>query len=140
MTYMADDPPKIIPSTHQDNNAIVDSKTTGHFLQATIVCMNRKVTKSPLSAALPDGSRIKSTHTAMLYLFNLPEAAHPAHIFPDLKSGALLYVRQLYDQGCKINFTSYQVNVTLGKQTITTGPHNNTTGLWTVPLNTPTPP
>ena len=45
MIYMADTPPRIIPPTHQDNNAIVYSGTMGHLLQATNVCTNRKVTK-----------------------------------------------------------------------------------------------
>ena len=65
-------PPKIIPTTHQNNNAIVESGTTGHFLKTTNICMNRKLTKSPLSVALPDGSQIISTHTGMLSLPILP--------------------------------------------------------------------
>ena len=56
MTYMANFHPKITLPNHQENNAIVDSGPTGHFLQETSVCMNRKVTNSPLSSALPDVS------------------------------------------------------------------------------------
>ena len=37
MTYMADAPTKIIPPTHQDNNAIVDSGTTAQFTQTNSV-------------------------------------------------------------------------------------------------------
>ena len=41
MTYMADAPTKIIPPTHQDNNAIFYSGNTGNFIQSTSVCMNQ---------------------------------------------------------------------------------------------------
>ena len=139
MTYMENAPTKIIPPTHPDNNSIVNSGTTGHFNQATSVWMNQKLTKYPLSVALTDGSQIKLTHTSMLCLQKLPEAARYEHIFTKLKSGALLYVIQRFDQGCTFNFTSYQVSVTLNKQTILTGPCDNNTGLWTVPLANPSP-
>ena len=123
MTYMADAPPKIIPPNHQENDSIVNSGTNGNFLQDISVCMNRRFTKSPLSLALPYGSQIKLTHTTMLYLLSLPEAAIREHIFHELKSGALLFVRQRCDQGCKVKLTTDQVSVTLNNQTILTGPH-----------------
>ena len=68
---MADTPTKMIPPTHPDNDAIVNSGTTRHFPQATSVWINRKLTKYPLSVTPPYGSRIKLTHTAMLSLQNL---------------------------------------------------------------------
>ena len=139
MTYIANVPTKIIPPTHLDNNAFVNSGTTGHFPQSSSVWMNHKLTKYPLSVTLPDGSRIKLIHTAMLSLQNLPEAARCEHIFPELKSGALLSVRQLFDQGCTVNFTADQVSVTLDKQTILAGPRENNMGLWAVPLENPLP-
>ena len=40
MTYISDDHTKIIPPTHPNNNAIIDSGTTGHFPQDTSVWMN----------------------------------------------------------------------------------------------------
>ena len=134
MTYMEDSHTKIIPPTHPDNNAIFDSRTTAYFNQATSVWMNQKLTKYPLSVALTDGSQIKLTHTSMLCLQKLPEAARYEHIFTKLKSGALLYVIQRFDQGCMFNFTSYQVSVTLEKQTTLKCPRENSTGLWTFPM------
>ena len=40
MTYISDDHAKSIPPTHPNNNAIIDSGTTGHFPQDTSVWMN----------------------------------------------------------------------------------------------------
>ena len=85
MTYVDNSPLKMILQTHQDNNTIFNSVTTGHFLKATSVCINRKLTKSPLSVALPDVSRINFTHTALFSPVNLPEAARHAHTFTELK-------------------------------------------------------
>ena len=98
MTYMVDAPTKIIPPTHIDNNAIVNSGTTGNFPQATSIWMNLKLTNYPLSVTLTDGSRIKLTHTAMLSLQNFPEAERREHIFLELKYRSLLPAIQLFDQ------------------------------------------
>ena len=132
-------PTKIIPPTHPDNNAIVNSGTTGNFPQATSVWMNWKLTKYLLSLTLPYESQIKFTHTTMLSLQNLPDAAHREHIFPELKSRALLSVSQLSYHGRTVNFTSDQVSINLDKQTILTCPRYNNMGLWTVPLTNPYP-
>ena len=98
--------------------------------------MNRKLTKSPLSLTLPDEIQIKSKHTAMISLPNLPEAARHAHILSELKSGALLSVSQLCDQVYRFKFTTYQVSFTLDNQTILVVPCDTNKGLWTVPLDT----
>ena len=140
MPYMANDPPKIIPSNHQDNNKIFNIGTTGHFIQANSVCMNQKVTNSPLSVSLTDGSKIQSKHTNILSLLTLLEPARRSHLFPELKSVSLQSVSQLCDKGCKVDFIDDQVSFTLGNQTILIGPRNSNTGLWIFPLNTPSPP
>ena len=116
MTYMEDSHTKIIPPTHPDNNAIFDSRTTAYFNQATSIWMNQKLTKYPLSVTLPDVSWIKLTHTATLYLQNLPESARHEHIFTELNSRSLLSVSQLFDQVCMLKFTADQVIVTLNKK------------------------
>ena len=59
----------------------------------------------------------------MISLPDLPEAAHRAHIFSELKPGSLLSVNQLCDQGRRVKFTADQVNFTLRNQTILIGPH-----------------
>ena len=101
--------------------------------------MNQKLTKSPFSVTLPDDSWIKSTHTNILSLQNLPESEHHALIFVELQSRALLSVSQLWNQGCKVKFTEYQVSVDLKNQTILAGPRDKKTVLYTVPLATPYP-
>ena len=75
----------------------------------------------------------------MLSLQNLPAAARCEQIFPRLKSGSLLSMSQLFDQGYTVNFTVDQVSVTLDKQTIFTGPCDNNTGLWIVQLANSSP-
>ena len=77
----------------------------------------------------------------MLPLPNSPKAARCAYIFPELKSVSLLSSSQLFDQGCKVNFTPEQVLITLENQTILSVSHNNNiTGLWTVLLTNPSTP
>ena len=134
---MDDAPTKIIPPNHPDNNTIVGSDTTGHFTQATSVWMNRKLTKYLISVTLPYWSRVKLTHTTMLSLQNLIESARREHIFTELKSRSLLYMSQIIDQICTVNFTADQVSITLDKQTILTGPRDRSTCLCTVPLFNP---
>ena len=75
----------------------------------------------------------------MLSLQNLPEAARCKHIFPRLKSGSLLSMIQLFDQGSMVNFKTDQVSLNLNKQTILTGQCENNTGLWIVQLANPSP-
>ena len=113
MAYTAYAPLKITLPIHTDNNDFFYSGTNGHFLKASSVCTNQQLTKYALSVTLPDGSWIKSTHTAMIYLQNLPEAALCAHIFTKLQSAALLYLSQICDSVCRVNFTADKVRATL---------------------------
>ena len=134
---MADFPPKIILPIHSDNNPIVESGTTIHFIQATSACTNRKLTKSPHSVTLLYYRQNKLTHTAMLSLQNLLESARRVHILPKIKLITLLSVIQLCYQWCRVKFTGDQFSFTLENQRIITGPRDKIMGLWTVLLATP---
>jgi hypothetical protein len=64
----------------------------------------------------------------------LSKDALRAHIFPKLASGDLLFVSQLCDHGCSVQFGAGKVTVTSDERIILTGPRNRTNGLWTVHL------
>ena len=68
----------------QKNMAIADSGTTGHFLKIDSQCVDKRQTNEGLDVRLPDGSVIKSTHTALLNIPHLPMKARQAHLFPDI--------------------------------------------------------
>jgi hypothetical protein len=89
-----------------------------------------------IQVALPNGHTMRSTHTAILPIANLPVKARQAHIFPALATGSLLSVGQLCDQGCKATFTATTMNVTLQGNTVLKGART-TPGLWIVDIGTP---
>jgi hypothetical protein len=121
---------------------IIDSGATGHFFKISSNLLGIKPTTNGIAVSLPDGARIKSTHTGTLPVPGLPLSACRAHIFPSLKSHALLSTGQLCDHGCKAVFTHNGVTITRDDLFLLTGTRSNATnGLWTLnPLNPPTTP
>ena len=55
--------------------AILDSDATSHFLVTDTPVRHREVASDPLIVRLPDGARVKSTHTCELNLSQLPSSA-----------------------------------------------------------------
>eukprot|EP01034_Spumella_vulgaris_P043049 gene43049-53425_t len=66
--------------------ANADTGTTGHYmcLSDANMLVNVQPTDSGILVKMPDGSEIRSTHTASLDLPMLPTGAREAHIFPTL--------------------------------------------------------
>jgi len=128
------------PPTHS-HNAIADTGATGHFLSLSAPVANKRVTTTPISVVLPDGSTIHSTHTGHLLLSHaLPATATLAHIFPALGSTSLLSIGQLCDHGCTAVFTADTVAIHLHDELLLKGHRSSTAPtLWTIPLQVPPP-
>ena len=59
----------------KNQEAIVDSGTTGHYLLTTSTTTRRFPTSAPIKVKLPDGSQIQSSHQCEIDLPLLPPAA-----------------------------------------------------------------
>ena len=97
---------------NQDNIhewAVLDSGATSHFLVINAPTVNKKPAQQPISASLPDGDKIHSTHTGDLDLPELPQAARFAHILPGLDKYSLISVVKLCNAGCEVAFTKYGI-------------------------------
>ena len=111
--------------------AIADSGTTGHFLQISSECTDKKQTNEGIRVKLPDGSEILSTHTAFLNIPQLPKSARGAHLFPDI-SHALLSISMLCDQGYMAIFDDLHVYIVKDGEVILHGNRDPATGLYMV--------
>lgn len=108
--------------------SILDTGTTGHFLRIDALGKDIQPTKHPISAKLPAGEFIQSTHESHLPIDGLSAEASTAHLFPDLDH-FLISVGLLCDDGCEATFTKDQAVVTKNGITILTCTrHDN--GLW----------
>ena len=71
-----------------------------------------------------------STITTNLKIPSATEKGNQAHMFPNLKSGNLLSVGQLCDDGYKVTFTNRKVTFTKNNETKFEGNRNQTNGMW----------
>ena len=114
--------------------AILDSGATSHFLLADAPATNISPTKSPLIAALPNGTHIRSTHTCTLDLPTLPRESREAHIMPGLAQHSLVSIVKLCNAGCEVQFTKIGCIIKYHGRTIFCGRKCTKTGLWMIPL------
>jgi hypothetical protein len=114
---------------------ISDSGATGHFLQHDAPVINKQVAKHPIHITLPDGNKIRSTHTCNLNIPWLPNQITAAHIVPKLSHTSLLATRQFCDNGCEVTFTKKLCKVTIAGTTVLEGPRDPQTKLWHLPIN-----
>ncbi len=91
----------------------------------------------PIEVSLPDGSRMWSSHTAILDMPQLPHAARTVHIFQEL-SNSLLSIGQLCDSGCTADYNKDTVTVRdQHRDIILVGHRCPQTRLWMVNLVRP---
>jgi hypothetical protein len=76
----------------------MDSGCTFHFLLVTAPCLNKVVSRNPLTVRIPNGATMESSHTADLDIPELNDAASKAHVFPGMAHHSLLSVGQLCDE------------------------------------------
>ena len=115
--------------------AILDSGATGHFLTTDAPALDITPTMTPITARLPNGDRVQSTHTCTLDLPSLPVNARAAHIIPVLASHSLISAVTLCNAGCNVNFTKIGCTISYRGRTLVCGHKCMRTGLWMIPLS-----
>jgi hypothetical protein len=119
----------------QHQTAIVDSGCTDHFLLVTAPCLNKVVSRNPLTVRLPNGATMESYHTADLYIPELNAAASKARVFPGMAHHSLLSVGQLCDEGDIVTFRRDTVTICNSENSkLLSGSRDDTTGLWRINL------
>ena len=114
------------PTTKQCSNkdtfaSIGDTGTTSHFFPLGTPVHNIRVAQTPIIITNPNGAMMQSTHTAEMYIPDLPTAAKTGHIVPELASSPLLSIGQFCDAGCDVTFTAGDVVVRLNNKVILLG-------------------
>lgn len=85
--------------------------STAHFCTIDTPVINQQVAQHPITLHNPNGSIMKSTHTAELDLPTLPPLARQVHIVPNLANHSLISIGQLCDGGCNVSFDATTVTV-----------------------------
>ena len=119
-----------------DNLAAADSGTSGHFLTSNNPCVNKITAINPLGIRMLDVNIIYSSHTYLIPQNTLPIKERKAHIFPDLKSKAILSIVMFCDNGCFALFDDKKVYIIdkITNKNIMHGTRNNKSTLYMVPL------
>ena len=117
------------------NWAMLDSGATSHYLMATAPVANKREATSPITIALPNGEKAKSSHICELDLPLLPKAARIAHVAPGLASHSLASVVKLCKAGCKVEFKDIGCEITYRGKTIICGSMCKKSGLWMIPIS-----
>jgi hypothetical protein len=117
-----------------DDTTILDYGCTSNFLSAPTPCTNKQASPIPLNVNMPNGTSIQSSHTSDLLLTALPPDANRAHILPGLVHNSLIYVGQVWDSGCNVNFTKEKVEVTKGGKCLMLGSRDPHSRVWRVNL------
>ena len=126
---------------------IIDSGCSNHYVMLNTPILNKQLATNPIHVLQPNGTKMSSTYTCELPLAFLSPTARKGHVMPSLKSGALLSLGQLYDDGCHVFFDKCQIQIYKGDTIILAGDRNFTIGMWHVhilhsnvpPLRNPTP-
>ena len=112
---------------------IADAGATGHFLQPGAPAINIRKTKNPISISQPDGGKLESTHKCEIDNPQLPQEARKSHIVPGLAHTSLISIKMLIDAGCFVTYGE-KVLVYYKYKIVSTGPREELTGLWVLPL------
>ena len=84
---------------------------------------------------LPDGNKIKSTHTCQIDIPWIPEAAARAHILTGLDQTSLIYINMLCNSGCKVEYYASKRRVVFKHSIEWKGRREPNTGLWVLSLD-----
>jgi hypothetical protein len=116
----------------------VDSGCTNHFLLVTAPCLNKVISRNPLTDRLPNGTTMESSHSADLDIPGLNTAASKAHVFPGMAHHSLLSVGWLCNEGYIVTFQRDTVTIcNYDNSKLLSGPRDVTTGLWHINLKQP---
>jgi hypothetical protein len=94
---------------------------------------NIKPTMSPITINLPDGKRVRSTHTCDITIPGLPTVL-VGHIVPGIKMALLFGIRVLCKAGCTVTFDDEKCVVRYNNKIILRGYKDPKTDLLTLPI------
>jgi hypothetical protein len=117
-----------LPPPQQNQDAILNSGTTGHYLMINSPVDKLTPTPNGVPAKITGGTILQASHRCELCLLQLPAQARIGNIFTEFKN-PLLSVALLCDSNCEVNFTKQNVTVKLHHKTILTRYCEQQTGL-----------
>jgi hypothetical protein len=129
-----------VTSTAHSKTAFLDSGCSSHYLKRGALCVNKQKSHIPIKVTLPNGVTLLSSATSDLPNANFNHWARSAHIIHGLANHYLLSCGQLCNAGYKVLFNQGDAIVIDGQvkvngDIVMMGKRDQTTGLWTVPLN-----
>jgi hypothetical protein len=126
--------------TSRHQTGIADTGASSHYIRPADPHTKTGASRPAILVGLPNGDILQSTQAAcQLNLSQLPEQAREAHIIPGLTHSSLISIGKLCDSGCKATFDAKQVVITRNDKELISGPRDNQTGLWRIPLINHTP-
>lgn len=130
--------PTLAPNLTAIHAANADTGSTGHYMafRDASILKHLQIASNPITVTLPDGSCSTSTHTAVLDIPALPDAARRVDVFPDFVS-SLLSIGVLCDSGMIATYDATSVTISLNNEVVLSGIRNPATNLWMVDLVNP---
>lgn len=95
------------------------------LVQTNMEVTNIVPTQEGIQVLVPNNATLTLTHTASLNIPTLPAAVWQVHIFPQLASGSLLSINQLYDNGCTATFDKNKLYIYYWQHYFTRAPTTN---------------
>ena len=124
------------PPNYPSNNtlAIADSGVNIHLEKQDTTTMAFVIILSEITARIPDGRTMESSHIATLQLRGLIKQASQIHILTKIKTAPLISLVVLCDDGCTITLYIQDMPVQKHLQELIKGTRNKKTWMWEVPL------
>ena len=116
--------------------AVTDSGSMRNFILLGTKVSNMEISKKPLTINLPDGTRLKSTHTCEINVPRLPKESRQAHDVPGIAHTSLISMKILTYAGCKVVYDVHECRVYFRDKIIWTGSKEPTTSLWILTIST----
>jgi hypothetical protein len=114
---------------------IADMGATSIFVVEGTPVQNLRPAIHPLTINLPDGTKVKSTHTCNITIPGLPTVL-VGHVVPKISIASLIGIRVLCNAGCKVIFTKTSCDIIYDGKIILRGNKDPSTDLWMLPINT----
>ena len=119
--------------------AVSDLGATSHFIMEGAPVVNKRVALNPITVKLPDGTKLRSTHTCNLDIPWLPNHITEAHIIPGMAHSSLISTRKFCNTGCRVVFDLHECRVYYRGNLVLSGTRDPRTELWRLPINPTTP-
>ena len=84
--------------------------------------------RKPISINIPDGYKLRPTHTFNLEISDIPEKAKRSHIVPGLAHASLISTSVLYNTRCKVQYDENMCGAYYNKNLVLKGGRETQTG------------